>query len=35
MITKQILERHHAFLEIKANEQMGSTFRILFPVIMN
>ncbi len=32
MITKQILERHQAFLEMKANEQIGSTFRIIFPV---
>lgn len=31
MITKQILERHQAFLEIKANEGAGSTFRIIFP----
>ncbi len=32
MITKQILERHQAFLEVKANEQIGSTFRIIFPI---
>ncbi|MGM0941557.1 MAG: ATP-binding protein [Bacillota bacterium] len=32
MITKQILERHQAFLEIKAKEQVGSTFRIIFPL---
>ncbi|WP_345739525.1 ATP-binding protein [Virgibacillus salarius] len=32
MITKQILERHQAFLEIEAKEQVGSTFRIIFPL---
>ncbi|OZU90221.1 PAS domain-containing sensor histidine kinase [Virgibacillus indicus] len=31
MITKQILERHNATLEIKRNPDIGSTFRIIFP----
>ncbi|MFD2045751.1 ATP-binding protein [Ornithinibacillus salinisoli] len=33
MITKQILERHDATLEILQNEEKGSTFRIRFPAI--
>lgn len=31
MITKQLLERHNAKLEILQNEIKGSTFRIIFP----
>jgi two-component system, sporulation sensor kinase A len=31
MITKQLLERHNAILEILQNEDKGSTFRIIFP----
>ncbi|WP_047981173.1 ATP-binding protein [Ornithinibacillus contaminans] len=31
MITKQLLERHNAKLEILQNKEKGSTFRILFP----
>lgn len=31
MITKQLLERHNAKLEILQNEVKGSTFRIIFP----
>jgi two-component system, sporulation sensor kinase A len=31
MITKQLLERHQAMLEILQNEVKGSTFRIIFP----
>ncbi|MUK90743.1 PAS domain S-box protein [Ornithinibacillus sp. L9] len=33
MITKQILERHDATLEIFQNEDKGSTFRMRFPAI--
>ncbi|WP_052345776.1 ATP-binding protein [Paucisalibacillus sp. EB02] len=31
MITKQLLERHNAKLEILQNKEKGSTFRIIFP----
>lgn len=31
MITKQLLERHNAQLQILQNEEKGSTFRIIFP----
>lgn len=31
MITKQILERHNATMEINQNKQKGSTFRLIFP----
>ncbi|SES77896.1 two-component system, sporulation sensor kinase A [Oceanobacillus limi] len=33
MITKQILDRHDATLEILQNEDKGSTFRMTFPAI--
>ncbi|GAB3066592.1 ATP-binding protein [Virgibacillus ainsalahensis] len=31
MITKQILERHDAVLEVDSNKEKGSKFRIIFP----